>query len=253
MRIGVQAVAALCSFVPFGMMLGQPLGHDEPGQLKWTGAGGCIVEFVNTPCRTVRYHEYLFGSDLGFDRTTTTECVEAFDHAGSSSKTRSSTWNRWWPLPQQTSKKTELILHPPKQVLYIDHERRIYESHEGKNRPKPYWEEDDAECSHTASHSLYLSRRLPDSIVAGVHVVGYRGRDSRGVNYEDYFAPSIGCQNMRFQMIKRGLLGWITAEYDMVVDSYVLGPPARSLFAVPTGYRQVPSILQFQSGEMKTR
>lgn len=224
---------------------GQTPGDDEHPQLHWTGAGGCVADFVNTPCRTVRYHVYSFGSDLGFDRTTKSEWVEALDHTGSSSKTVTSTWRRWW-LFSQTSKKTELILHTGTQLVYIDHERRIYETHGGKNLPMPYWEEDDAQCSHTASHSLYLSGRLPDSIVAGVHVVGYRGRDFRGVDYEDYFAPSIGCQDMRFHMVKRSLFGWITAESDMVVDSYVLGPPAPNLFAIPSGYKEVPSILQFQ-------
>jgi hypothetical protein len=248
-----RAVFAMLVVVLPGVMTGQSPGRGEQKAFHWNGAGGCVVDFVNTPCRTVRYHEFSYGSSLGFDRTTRAESVEAFDHTGSQAKTIARTWRRWWPLPLQTSKVTELVLHTEDQIVYIDHERRVYEAHGGAHRNSPYWEEDDAQCSHTASHSLYLSGRLPDSIVAGVHVVGYRGRDYRGVDYEDYFAPSIGCQDMRFHMVKRGLFGWITAEYDMVVDAYVLGPPARSLFAIPSGYRQVPSILQFQSEQSERR
>jgi hypothetical protein len=131
--------------------------------------------------------------------------------------------------------------------VYIDHEHGVYEVHPGANRKWPYWEEDDAECSHTASHYQYLSARLPDSNIASVHVVGYRGRDYRGANYEIYFAPSIGCQQMSFKMVARGFLGLVTEESDMVVDSYVLGPPAARLYRVPAEYKQVPSILLFQS------
>ena len=233
------------------MLVGQPLTRDRPQVLHWTGAGGCVVALASTPCRTVRYHEYSFGSDILFGRAGRSETIEAVDQSGSASKTIASTWSRWWPLPPTTSKKTKLVLNTKKQVLYIDHEQRIYEAHEGTNRPMPYWEEDDAECSYTASLLTYLKGRLPDSVVAGVHVVGYKGLDFRGVDYEVYFAPSIGCQEMRFHMVKRGLFGWKTGESDMVVDSYVLGPPAQSLFAIPRGYRQVPSILRFQSEPAK--
>jgi hypothetical protein len=254
MTMRLWAVAAVIAVMLPGVVTGQSPGRDEHKELHWSGAGGCVVDFANTPCRTVRYHKYFFGSGLGFDRTTRSEAVEATDQDGSESKTTTSVWHRWWFLPERTWKFTELLLRAADRVVYIDHEHKIYETHPGAaKRPVPYWEEDDAQCSHTASHSLYLSGRLPDSIVAGVHVVGYRGRDFRGVDYEVYFAPSIGCQDMRFHMVKRGLFGWITAEYDMVVDSYVLGPPARSLFAIPSGYKQVPSILQFQSEQPRMR
>lgn len=56
---------------------------------------------------------------------------------------------------------------------------------------------------------------------------------------------------MSFKMVMRGFLGFVTAEYDMVVDSYILGPPAASLYAVPAEYKQVPSILPFQSAQPK--
>jgi len=64
-----------------------------------------------------------------------------------------------------------------------------------------------------------LPERLPDSVIAAVHVVGYGGRD-RNADYEVYLAPSIGCQPMTFRMVKR-FLGWVTEEYEMIVDSYV--------------------------------
>lgn len=75
-----------------------------------------------------------------------------------------------------------------------------------------------------------------------MHVVGYRGKDLRGADYELYFAPSIGCQTLLFREVMRGPLGWKTAEYEKIVDSYEIGPPATSLFAIPNGYKQVESI-----------
>jgi hypothetical protein len=227
------------------VMLGQPFRRQDHRQLDWTAAGGCVVEFVHTPCRTVRYHEYSFGSGSGFDRISTSETIEATDHSGSASKTTVERWRRWWQLPgMETRRKvTELVLRTEDRVVYIDHQHRVFESHAGANRKWSYWEEDDSECSHAASHYLYLSGRLSDSNMASVHVVGYRGRDAQGADYEVYFAPSIGCQQMNFKMLTRGFLGLVTAEYDMIVDSYELGAPAASLYSVPTEYKQVASIL----------
>ena len=148
-------------------------------------------------------------------------------------------------------KMTELLLRTEGRVVYIDHEHGVYETQPGGNRGFPYWEEDDSQCSHTASHYQYLSGRLADSKIANVHVVGYRGRDYRGADYEIFFAPSIGCQQMSFKMVRRGFLGFVTAEYDMVVDSYILGPPATSLYVVPAECKQVPSIIPFQSEQAK--
>lgn len=210
-------------------------------QLKWTGS--CAVDFASTACRTVRYHESAFGPGLGFEGTTYSECVDAVDHTGSESNTRSSVLRRFYLFPRRTLRITELVLRTENRTVYIDHERKVYESHmRGANKGNPYWEEDDSQCSHTASHSTYLSGRLPDSTIAGVHVVGYRGKDLRGADYELYFAPSIGCQTLLFREVIRGPLGWKTAEYEKIVDSYEIGPPATSLFAIPNGYKQVESI-----------
>lgn len=248
MNSEIRSVVALCFSMPFSMIHGQPQGHDEHKQLDWRATGGCVVDFVNTPCRTVRYHQYSSGSSLGFDRTARSEAVEATDQNGSESNTRTSTWHSWWFLPQKTSKITELLLRSEDKVVYIDHEHKVYQAEpEAKMRGFPYWEEDDAQCSHTATHFTYLSGRLPDAVIAGVHVVGYHGRDYRGVEYEIYFAPSIGCQDLRSHIFTRGIFGWMAAEYDKVVDSYVLGPPSPNLFAIPSGYRQVQSILPFQA------
>jgi len=244
-----RGAAAACLLLRLGVMSGRPLSQDEPKQLDWKGPGGCVVDFVRTPCRTVRYHEHSFGRGLGFGKKTSSRWVVAFDHDGSESQTRASVWHRWFFFPVR-ARITELVLRAEGRVLYIDHERKIYEAHRKANRPIPYWEEDDGLCSGTAAHSTYLSGRLPDSIIAGVHVVGYRGRDFRGADYEIYFAPSIGCQTMRFFEVMRGISGRITAEYEMVVDSYVLGPPDPSLFATPFEYTEVPSILRSQSGRV---
>jgi hypothetical protein len=248
MTTGNKAVLAIVASVLPGMGFGQVLPSSNPqshNQLDWKGPGGCVVDYVKTPCRTVRYHESFFGSSLGFEGVTTSECIEAVDHDGSESKTRITTQRRYWLFPQQTKRTAELVLRKENRTLYIDHERGIFEAHlGGANKGMPYWEEDDSQCSHTKSHYLYLSERLQDSVIAGVHVVGYRGRDDRGADYEVYFAPSIGCQQMRFQMVMRGFFRWKTAEYEMVVDSYEIGPPASSLFTLPTGYRQIDSILR---------
>jgi hypothetical protein len=191
----------------------------------------------------VRYHEYSFGSSLGFDGITSAASVEAVDHDGSESNTRKSTHSRFWFFPGQRREVTELVLRQENRIIYIDHGRGIYEAHgRGANKKMPYWEKDDSQCSDAKSHALYLSARLPDSIIAGVNVVGYRGRDHRGAEYEVYFAPSIGCQVMRFHEEFRGIFGFRTAEYDKVVDSYEIGPPAPNLFRVPTGFKQVTSI-----------
>ncbi len=247
MRVVNRLMAVLCLAITCAMMPGRPQGQEEHKQLDWRPVGGCVVDFVNAPCRTVRYHEYSFGSSLGLDRTTISQTVEATARDGSESKTTTSTWHRWWFLPDRTWKFTELLLRSTDRVVYIDHEHKIYETHPGAAmRGFPYWEEDDVQCSHKATHFTYLSGRLPDTVIAGIHVVGYRGRDFRGVDYEIFFAPTIGCQDLRFHMVKRGLFGWITAESDKVVDSYVLGSPSTSLFAVPNDYRQVPSILPCQ-------
>jgi hypothetical protein len=127
----------------------------------------------------------------------------------------------------------------------LTHERKIFETHVGRNKNWPGWGEgEDSLCSGTKSSYSYLSARLKNSVVAGLHVVGYRGRDSRGADYEVYFAPSIGCGVMRFQMVMRNFFGWETAKSEEEVDSYEICPPSSQLFTVPAGYKQVTSILQ---------
>lgn len=217
---------------------------NQPNGYYWKGAGACVVESVHTPCRTVRYHEYFFGSGLGFDGLTRLERVEAWDRSGSESKTWTRVHSRYWFFPNETRKITELVLRKENQIVTIDYDKRIYQVREGgANRGSPYWEEDDSQCSGTKSHYTYLKGRLPDSTVAGIHVVGYGGRDIRGADYEIYFAPSIGCQTMRDQMVMRGAFGWKTGEADTVVDAYELGPPDSGLYTVPAGYKRVDSIL----------
>ena len=246
MTTGSNAVIAIVAAVLSGVGIGQVVQSGDPQshkQLDWKRPGGCVVEYVKTPCRTVRYHTFSFGSGLGFEGITRSEWIEAVDHDGSESTTVIAARRRYWFFPPKTERKAELVLRKENRTVYIDHARGVYEMHlGGANKKRPYWEEDDSLCSHTASHHAYLSGRLPDSMIAGVHVVGYRGRDHRGADYEVYFAPSIGCVQMRFQMVMRGLFGWKAAEYEMVVDSYEIGPPSSTLFTVPSGYRQVASI-----------
>ena len=81
--------------------------------------------------------------------------------------------------------------------------------------------------------------RQPDSSVANIHVVGYAGQDHEGNDYKLYFAPSIGCQELRFQQINHNAVGIPTYIHLRVVDSYLLGAPDPKLFSIPEGYRQV--------------
>lgn len=213
-RAGSVVGTLLSAALLLPVMPGQPLGNDEHKKLGWKGAGGCVVEFANTPCRTVRYREHSFHS-LGFDRISTSETIEATDQAGSESNTSTAKWRRWWQFPGTGTRfqRTGLLLRTEGRTVIVDHGHRVYEAHPGAKKNWPYWEEDDSKCSHTASHYLYLSGRLPDSTIATVHVVGYHGRDNRGADYEIYFAPSIGCQEFSSKMVTRGFLGFVTSEY----------------------------------------
>jgi len=211
-------------------------------QLVWKGAGGCVVNVARTPCRTVRSHEFSFGGSLGFDGITASETIEAFDQDGSTSKTYSAARWRPWHLPEPTAKGTHVVLRTEDRTLFIDHDRAEFlEYRGGSNRMMPYWEEDDSVCSHAKSH-FHLEDRLPDAVVAGVRVVGYSSQDFRGADYEVYFAPSLGCQQMRLQLSMRTFFGVKKAQYEMVVDSLELGAPERRLFTVPSGFRRVDSI-----------
>src|ERR1035437_5219035 len=100
----------------------QPIDPPLHRQLRWKGS--CAVEFADTACRTVRYHESAFGPSLGFEGTMYSECVEAVVHTGSESNMRNSVWRRFWFFPRQTRKITELVLRTENRTVYIDHERK---------------------------------------------------------------------------------------------------------------------------------
>jgi hypothetical protein len=154
---------------------------EEHKQLEWKGPQGCLVDFVKTPCHTVRYHEYSFGSSLGFDGITNAETIEAINHEGSEAKITTAVRRKFWLLPAWTAKTSELLLREQNRTVFIDHERKTFATeHHGAGRGYQSWEQDDLQCSHAKSHYLYLSERLRDSVVAGIHVVGYGGRDDRG-------------------------------------------------------------------------
>ena len=108
---------------------GQTYRNNEHKQLDWRSVGGCVVTFVNTPCRTVRYHDYSYGTNFGFYRTT--EVVEANEQSGSESYTRTSTLRPWWFWPERIEKFTQLLLRPLDTVAYIDHDHQRYETHPG--------------------------------------------------------------------------------------------------------------------------
>ena len=232
-----KAVLAIVTAIAFGQPP-QPTSPQLRKRLDWTGA--CVVDIVRIPCRTVRFHESNFGWKH-VEGLMQSESVEAIDSDGSQSNTRSTQWWRFYLFPRQTRKITELVLR--NRTVYIDHERQVYEIDQGTSHRVPsFWEEDDAQCSYAKSRRGPFTERIPDSTIAGFPVVGYRGRDPKGVDYEAYFAPSIGCEMMLFREVTRGVLGWKTTEYERVVDSYEIGPPAHNLFTIPNGYKQVPSI-----------
>jgi hypothetical protein len=233
-----QAVLALFAAGGFGQTV-VLTDHGEHKPLEWKG-GGCVVNFGKTPCRTVRYREYSFGSSLGFDSITRTESIEAFDHDGSEVKIVAAARRRFWLLPELRVRTAEILLRQQNRTLHVVHDRKVFAAeNRGAYNGYPLWEEDDSQCSHAKSHYMYLSQRLRDSVVAGVHVVGYGGRDDRGAEYEVYFAPSIGCQQFRFMTWMPGFWGWTTARYELVVESYEAGPPSSSLFTIPGGYREI--------------
>ncbi|HEY3739998.1 MAG TPA: hypothetical protein VGL53_09145 [Bryobacteraceae bacterium] len=209
-------------------------------QLNWTGAGGCVVDFVHTPCRTVRSHEFSFGRGLGFDGIRSVDTIEAFDKDGSTSRTYSIAEWPFWHLPAPTTKRTHITRRTQNRRIAIDHDHAVFEEYPGgAHSGTPMWEEDDQQCSHMKSHYLYLSERLPDSIVIGVGVVGYSGTDDGGSHYEVFFAPSLGCEQLRSLMWRQNHFGLRTAYSERVVDSFELGAPSPTLFAVPRGFTRV--------------
>jgi hypothetical protein len=239
MRAGNAAVLAAIALT----MVGQTMGisaADAHEQLEWTSTVGCLVDFVKTPCRTVRFREYSFGSGLGFDGITSVEGIEAVDQQGSEAKVMKVVRRRFWLLPSATTTMVSLLLRDQNRTVHVDHDRKVFAAESGAaGRGSQYWEQDDSQCSHAKSHYLYLSERLRNSIIAGIHVVGYGGRDDRGADYKVYFAPSIGCQPLRFVMVMRGFLGLPVAKYERIVDSFELGAPSLSLFTIPAEYKRI--------------
>jgi hypothetical protein len=217
-------------------------------QLEWKQPGACVVDFVKTPCRTVRWHQTEIESlgwipdDSGVSRL---EGMDAVDKNGSEVHTYAGTFLDSPLTLARNLNATTLLLRPEDKVASIDNGRRIFETQPGaKLRKWPYWEEDNDHCSNAASHAVYLTSRLPDSTVAGTHVVGYSGRDAWGTDYKVYFAPSVGCQEFSFQMLSRDSAGRITDNYSKIVDSYELGAPDPNLFRIPEGFQKVDSILK---------
>jgi hypothetical protein len=210
----------------------------------WNRPNACIVDFVNTPCRTVHYHGTLVeNQSWGVHDVTVRsyDVIEAVDQDGSESRTERRHARNYWLFPAQDVSVTFLFIRPQRTTVNIDHVRKRFESSSGHNLGFSGWETDDSQCSHAASHYLYLSGRLPDCSVAGIPVVGYKGRDIGGGNNVVYFAPSIGCQMLRAERISRNGSGLPTSISTFVVDSYTLGAPAQNLFTIPSGYKQVPN------------
>jgi len=215
---------------------------EQHKKLRWDRPGACVVVGVKTPCRTIRYHQVAYGKEFGFDAPTQVSGVDAYRSDGSESQLTQLSAPSDQPPAAKEQRVSEILLRKTGERVFLDHVRRIYEVRKAPGRGLPYWEEDDEQCSHTASHALYLSKRLPEVAIAGVQSVGYAGTDKNGAEYEVYFAPSIGCQDMRFHMTKRDELGHKMAELDKIVDSYELAVPKEDLFQIPSGYKRVATI-----------
>jgi hypothetical protein len=124
MTTGAKTLFSTVAAVLTGAGFGQaPVSSDAPRALVWKGPGGCLVNFVNTPCRTVRYR---WSSFEWSGASTASQYIEAFDRDGSQSTTIIATHRTAWLFPGQTMHKTELVLRKVDRVIYIDHERRIY-------------------------------------------------------------------------------------------------------------------------------
>jgi hypothetical protein len=94
-------VLAVIALTAFGqtMAVGAAEAHK---QFEWNETVGCVVDFVKTPCRTVRYREYSIGNNLGFDGITNVEGIEAVDHQGLEAKVMNVVRRRFWLLPART-------------------------------------------------------------------------------------------------------------------------------------------------------
>lgn len=219
------------------LIVGQDLSPVSYKQLNWTGPGGCVVDIVHTPCRTIRSHEYSVGWDLGFDGIMSVDTIDAFDKDGSTSSTDSIAKWAFWQLPKTPTKRTIIALGIQNRRIEIDHDRAVFQEYPGW-LGSAIWEEDDQQCSHKISNRLSWER-LPDSIVAGVAVVGYSATDEWGTHIEMFLAPSLGCQQLRLRRWRQNRFGLRTAYREMVVDSFELGAPSPALFAVPRGFRRM--------------
>jgi hypothetical protein len=208
--------------------------------LDWAPRGGCVVELAKTPCRTVETRDVVFNHNVRDGGLYRISRLHAVAEDGSEATFITEKFRPLWWFVEQTRTSGQMVLHKQNRIISLDPGRRIYaEETGGRHLGVQTWEEDDRACSHARSHYLYLSMRLPDSVVAGFPVVRYGGEDDSGAEYEVDFAPSLGCQSLRFSMIRRGLLGWPTTKHLLEVVSYKLGPPSPDLFAVPRGFRQV--------------
>lgn len=128
-------------------------------------------------------------------------------------------------------------------AVIIDRSRRMFEVHQPAPRNFVYWEDDYPDCSHHMSHRAGRFTRVADTQIAGIRVVGYKGKDAGGEEVTTYYAPSIGCSTMREELVTRGILGLPISRFLVEVDSYSVARPNPSLFEIPRNYKRVASVV----------
>lgn len=194
-----------------------------------------------SPCRTVRSHRYVIEKgEWGFLDASiySEERTEALDGDYSTSMTIISTTRKHWVFPVRRQNFTLLQLRPTDQIVVMDHIRRvIYRDMGARAHEVPGWNYGkDPDCSGANARYLYSEGRVPDSIIAGIPVVGYYWH-REGETGKMYFAPSMGCKMFRRQVVQKNRVGFPTNISIEETDSFILGPPEAQLFEIPRDYK----------------
>jgi len=206
----------------------------------WRASIDCFQARLS-PCRTVRSHSYFIqkGKWGILDASIfSEEEIEALNDDYSTSMTVVRTWRKHWIFPVRRQNATLLHLRSTDQIVTIDHIHRvIYVKTGARGQGFDGWNYGNApDCSHANPHYLYLQGRVRDSVVAGIHVVGYYWHNEEESG-RMYFAPSMGCGMFRRQVVRRKWL-WMPTSFNFdETDSFILGPPDAQLFAIPKDYK----------------
>jgi hypothetical protein len=203
----------------------------------------CVLEEIETPCRTIEYREDSWTK--GPNGIITVEesherGIHAWDHDWSGIDTMQVQHIRYY-LWQQTWESTRINRPMNPQLLVIDHNHQTYWVMKTSLRTAS-WEPDNPNCEVAASYYWFSDWKLTDhSNVAGVDTVRYSGKGTDGSRIEVDFAPTFGCERFRYVHEKRNDWGLVTDRTEWQITSYELGAPKPELFDIPSGYKQIDS------------